>query len=36
MSHYSDEVFEFTEEALARTVVIKVAVDDMTGKGNGY
>ena len=36
MGHYSDEVLEFPKEALARTAVIKVAVDDMTGKSAGY
>lgn len=36
MRHYSEGVFDFSEDALARTVVIKVAVDDMTGKSAGY
>jgi nitroimidazol reductase NimA-like FMN-containing flavoprotein (pyridoxamine 5'-phosphate oxidase superfamily) len=36
MSHYADEIFELPEETLARTVVIKVAVDVMTGKSAGY
>jgi nitroimidazol reductase NimA-like FMN-containing flavoprotein (pyridoxamine 5'-phosphate oxidase superfamily) len=36
MRHYAEGVFDFLEDALARTVVIKVAVDDMTGKSAGY
>ena len=36
MRHYSDEVFEFPEEALARTVVIKIVIEDITGKSAGY
>ena len=36
MRHYSDGVFSFPEETLARTVVIQVAVDDMSGKIGGY
>lgn len=36
MRHYSEGVFNVQEDALARTVVIQVAVDDMTGKSGGY
>jgi len=36
MRHYSDGMAAFPEEALARTVVIRVAVDAITGKIGGY
>ncbi|MDO9515202.1 MAG: pyridoxamine 5'-phosphate oxidase family protein [Syntrophales bacterium] len=36
MGNYSEGVFDFPEDALARTVVIKVVIEDMTGKIAGY
>ena len=35
MRHYSQEAFDFPEDALARTVVIKVTVQDITGRKAG-
>jgi len=32
MSHYSERVFEYPDETLEKTVVIKVVIDEMTGK----
>lgn len=32
MSHYSDRTFEYPEEMLGKTIVIKVQIDSMTGK----
>ncbi|MBW2599751.1 MAG: pyridoxamine 5'-phosphate oxidase family protein, partial [Deltaproteobacteria bacterium] len=36
MRHYSEGGFDFPEDALARTVVIKVVLDDITGKIAAY
>ncbi len=32
MSHYSDRLFEYPDEMLEKTLVIKVVIDEMTGK----
>jgi len=32
MSHYSDRVFDYPDEALEKTLVFKVKIDRMTGK----
>jgi len=32
MSHYSDRSFEYPDEMLEKTLVIKVVIDEMTGK----
>ena len=36
MSHYSDQPFQFPENKLAATAVIKVKIDRMTGKQSGF
>jgi nitroimidazol reductase NimA-like FMN-containing flavoprotein (pyridoxamine 5'-phosphate oxidase superfamily) len=36
MRHYSEGSFEFPEEVLEKTVVIKVEITRMTGKKSGY
>jgi len=36
MRQYSDRPFLFPEESVARTAVIKVAIESMTGKQSGY
>ena len=35
MGHYTGKEYEFPAQALARIVIIKVAIDEMTGKQNG-
>jgi nitroimidazol reductase NimA-like FMN-containing flavoprotein (pyridoxamine 5'-phosphate oxidase superfamily) len=35
MAHYSGRTFRFSDEAVARTVVIRVAISRMTGKQSG-
>ena len=36
MKNYSEGVFDFTESQIAKTAVIKVDIEDMTGKISGY
>jgi len=35
MGHYTGKEYDFPAQALARIVVIRVDVDEMTGKQNG-
>jgi hypothetical protein len=36
MSQYSDRPFSFPEDSVARTTVIRVAIESMTGKRSGF
>ena len=36
MQNYSEGAFEYSEEAVKKTVVIKVEIESMTGKKSGY
>jgi nitroimidazol reductase NimA-like FMN-containing flavoprotein (pyridoxamine 5'-phosphate oxidase superfamily) len=36
MAHYSDGQFDFSEEMLKRTAVVKVEIESFTGKQSGY
>ncbi len=37
MAHYSDDrTFEYPESSLRQMVIIKVQIDQMTGKKSGY
>lgn len=36
MAHYSDNTFEFPENKVNATVVIKVEIEEMTGKQSGF
>ncbi len=35
MSHYSDKVFEFPDEVIKRTAIIKIEIETVTGKQAG-
>ena len=36
MSHYTDGSFQYPDEVLSKTVVIKVEIESMTAKSAGY
>jgi nitroimidazol reductase NimA-like FMN-containing flavoprotein (pyridoxamine 5'-phosphate oxidase superfamily) len=36
MSHYSNEVYSFPDEPVAKTTVVRITVETMTGKQSGY
>jgi hypothetical protein len=36
MPHYHQEPFAYSEATLGRTAIIKVKIEDMTGKACGY
>ena len=36
MERYSDQIFQFSENAIQKTAVIKVEIENLTGKKSGY
>jgi nitroimidazol reductase NimA-like FMN-containing flavoprotein (pyridoxamine 5'-phosphate oxidase superfamily) len=36
LGHYSDGDYEYTREALANVAVIRIAIEEITGKQSGY
>ncbi len=36
MNHYSSKLSAYSQDALDKTLIIKVVIDEMTGKQSGY